>query len=640
MNVKLRAGSIQTLLLAVMLVSTGCTHYKPLPLRTPQSYEETGDIHIGVVSVAPFEAVAGGLKPNFKIDSDKALAEALVTTQATQTSVSKASQFLLSASFPGADAPSVTASAPASPTAPKPSAPDLPTSVASPPALGAVTQHNAVLRYQLATALMQEVALLNDYVNDAPRKAGFDPFIIRMQMTVRPLARATPFDALANIRFSNATACPGNTAEMPRVIPLLVTDNEDVTSISSLDRNLTQLGLALSALKGAYGLGGSFGSSVDDVVSSMGWQYQSISNVARIDDQTISMRVNAMPTGVKRFELAPRVHNLTVLLLIKRPTLVEVCQTNSTRPSVDVKYEVNSRFIHATSGQALHADKASEEKSGLFSVRFWPAPDLPRSGQHAAFLLTEKEPFGAELLIRGGANLTERTVSSARIVIERDGKREVIEALDVAVAEKSQRQALSIQFSNLSKMMVADLMRRRNLQLELTAGEDAGRFIPPRCEGSRMNLEVIPDFLRAPAPAEPTLQAKVRTDRHLTVSRQGDASLSVAVAFPSGEGKGKVALTALDFDVALPSEPLVFQGKHKDCARIERGRVSVSGDCQFSVALKNLPLVSQASPSTKQPELKVTAFEYQNEAKPATAISELEKVLLQYLPTKALKARH
>lgn len=147
-------------------LASGCSHYKPLELRQPASDDETCRVEVAVVSAVPFEALRSGFDPGFELKSADALLEALATTQATQTTVNKATQLLISAAIPGAaaSAPGAIASAPT------PKSPDALPAAGTPPATAAVSQHNAMLRYQLAASLLQEVAMLNSYVRDAPRR--------------------------------------------------------------------------------------------------------------------------------------------------------------------------------------------------------------------------------------------------------------------------------------------------------------------------------------------------------------------------------------------------------------------------------------------------------------------------------------
>lgn len=617
----------RTLLVAALAcwLAAGCSHYKPLPLREPASDDETGRVEVAVVSAVPFEAVRAGFDPSFELKSADALMEALVTTQATQTTVNKATQLLISAAVPGAaaSAPGAIASAPT------PKAPDALPAAGTPPATVAVSQHNAMLRYQLASSLLQEVAMLNSYVRDAPRRAGYDPFVVRLKVTVRPRARATPFDMQSDIRFTNE----GRDGVI--AVPLLAADSEDATSASSLDRNLAQFGLAVSALKGAYGLGGTLAHNAEDIVTSLGWHYQNVSNVARIDDQTISLRVNAQPTGVNRFELTERTHYVTVLLLIKRPAAQAsdniVCLTLEDRPCVKVDFEATTQFVHATTGKAPgeapgQAGRSTPRvQSGHFQVFFWPNPILPQDRQLAPLLIDgDKPPYTAKLKLRGGDNMTSQSVSRASLRVPVDDKGNPALKVEATTITVKPRDTLVLSFADLSKASIDRLRGSKQLDVVLTLGAEVRRGANYR---DPLVLTVTPDTIDL-QPDEPQFMSTLKADTRLTVSREGTGRLSVAVKFPSGVHAGKVKLVKLTFDGVIPAGLSWPANATAGCAGIEGVGITVKGDCSFEVALKNLPLPPQATPMA----LKIAASEYGG---PPDAIKKLDgaetaTVALQY----------
>ena len=631
------ARKVLPAILACWLV-TACSHYKPLPLRNPASDDEAGRVEVALVSGVPFEAMRAGFDPKFELKATDALTEALVTTQATQTTVNTASQLLVSAAVPGAAAIA---------SAPTPKTPDSLPAAGTPPATAAVSQHNAMLRYQLASSLLQEVAMLNSYVRDAPRRAGYDPFIVRLKVTVRPLARATPFDMQSDIKFS-----AGGQGDV-YVVPLLASDSEDATSASSLDRNLAQFGLALSALKGAYGLGATLSHNADDIVTSLGWQYQNVSNVARIDDQTISLRVNAQPTGVNRFELAARAHYVTALLLVKRPVSTSSpseCMQKADRPCADIRYQAETRFIHAVTGKAPgEADYQAgvsprRVQDGSAQLFFWPDPVLPTDKQVAPLILSgDKAPFSAKLKLRGGDNLTSESVLRAELKAiginktlegcssSTDDSSFVIPAAKIT-AESGARDTLALVFDELSARVKVRLACSQTLDVILIPGAEVRR----NGTGGTVKLTVTPDPIDM-NPDDPVVQSNVTADARITVSRQGTASLGVSVKLPTGTAAATVKAVSLAFENVLPAgvnQPGSTQASA--CATLEKGQVFVRSNCSFDVALKNLPLPPQATPVS----MKVTAYEYADEKVPASAKKSLPAVSLQYPVHLNCEGRH
>lgn len=626
---RIRTRTSTSLALACWLAA-GCSHYKPLPLREPANDDETGRVEVAVLSAVPFEALRAGFATNFVLKPADALTEALVTTQATQTTVNKATQLLISAAVPGASASAPGAIA----SAPSPKTPDALPAAGTPPATGAVSQHNAMLRYQLAASLLQEVAMLNSYVGDAPRRAGYDPFVVRLKVTVRPRARATPFDAQSDIRFI------GDGREGVIVVPLLASDSEDATSASSLDRNLAQFGLAISALKGAYGLGGQFAHNAEDVVTSLGWQYQNVYNVARIDDQTVSLRVNAQPTGVNRFELTARSHYLTVLLLVRRPAPHAAdnvaCLALEDRPCVKVDFEASTQFVHATTGRApgetsgMPGRPSPRVQPGQFHVFFWPDPKLPADGQLAPLLISGgKAPYKAQLKLRGGDNLTKSSVTRAALLVPSDTKEKTarpalkIEASMIDVPERG-HDTLMLEFADLSAAGVERLRESQKLQVALMLGADARRG---QRDHAAWTLTVTPDVTEL-QPEEPSFLSKFTPDKRLTVCRAGRGKLGIDLQFPKDKNQKdtQVQHVVLAFGGMVPAALALHAGAAQGCAVLGDGGVRVTGSCAFSVKLDNLPLPPQATPVT----LSVSAVEYLTTAPSKSAGKQQASVSLQY----------
>ena len=62
-------------------------------------------------------------------------------------------------------------------------------------------QHDPMLAYTAATALFQEVQLLNRYVQNAAQKHGYHPYLVRLQIGVMPFARNQPYDVFTTLSF-------------------------------------------------------------------------------------------------------------------------------------------------------------------------------------------------------------------------------------------------------------------------------------------------------------------------------------------------------------------------------------------------------------------------------------------------------
>lgn len=587
-------GSCQTLprsLVFVALAATvlaGCATRLQVEDRNPSHYGEVGSIRAAVISVVPFELIARGLQPRFELKDEEALDKAIAVTRQSQMQVDRATSYMLSLALGDASSPPAT---PASAAAQGLKDPTLPAAAtaASAPGLAEITGHNAVLHYQLATALKQEVAMLNSYIRDAPRKAGYSPFIVRVQVAVRPQARYTPFDAEVDLKFGCESQA-GSTCGQPIVVPLLVTDSIDAGSTSSLQRNLASLGLAIGAMKGKLGLFSNFGSRSEDTVSALGWQYDSVLNVARLGAQTLSARMNAMPSGHARFELLPRVHNITALLLVKTPPANG--PKDKGRPYSWVSMEPSPRFVHARTGQVLGPSSEEKPAPDSFQVTFFGLPQRPAAVQTSPIAITGKEePFKATLLVRGGANLGSQTYVAARLLGEKT--QDVLIADDVSVAADSDNQALRLTFAGLTRAVV-DGMDHEPLTLCLrpgpgvSFGHQAGHGTPGGTPGCNWNEHRVTlrgkRFFETPPKRDPV--TALTSSDELRVGASGTARLSLMLRHPPE--LAKAPLVRISLSPGLMGGPLIFRSGQSPCAQLVQDKLELSGPCNFDVDVRGL----------------------------------------------------
>jgi len=208
--------------LSVLLVSCSSSMLPSGPrLRTQ---EDVGTVQVGVQSVSPFEDYISSLEPQFELKPQDAFDRAIAQTQVEDSAL--VNQFLatLQVALPQITHTKTASSAndgtkttdtstdshsttpPAAVTA---SAPGTVTPLGSVtlPAT-AVVDVDAALRYRAATALAQEVSLLNHYVRDAAVRTGTKPYIVRLLLTVMPGARNEPYDAYSTISFFTAKSQP------------------------------------------------------------------------------------------------------------------------------------------------------------------------------------------------------------------------------------------------------------------------------------------------------------------------------------------------------------------------------------------------------------------------------------------------
>lgn len=193
------------------------------------------------------------------------------------------------------------------------------------PGAGHATGKDPMLEFAAATALYQEVKLLNRYVADAALRRDYRAYVVRLQMSVVPFARNFPLDVYTNISFFPVRASKGKLgAKLQRsyaeVIPLLVTDNLENTVKSRTVDSLRNLAVTLNFLKPGLGSGASLGRRREDFKHALGGDLNSLLTVGRVSDNTLQIRLGAErdTSGRHDYTILPRTHNITVLLMVPR----------------------------------------------------------------------------------------------------------------------------------------------------------------------------------------------------------------------------------------------------------------------------------------------------------------------------------
>lgn len=270
---------------------------------------------MAVLSVARWYDYVDALQPYFHMTAERALDEVLRIGQLNSTDALSRRSVDLSVGLTGA-APTTNA-----PTGPQQAQPQAGIAVDKP-------QRDAHTAYANAAALYQEVQLLNRYVRDAAIPKGYAPYVLRLQVTLLPRRRDAPYDAYSTLSFFSVgegeipmpvglrTDTPPETVSGPRVLPLLVTDNLEMSASSRSNEQIQQMGFAMGG--GGGGVTSSLGIDSTDarLDRRAGLDLNSLLTVARVSENTLMVRLGAMQQGSVRFAMVPRTHNVTVVVMI------------------------------------------------------------------------------------------------------------------------------------------------------------------------------------------------------------------------------------------------------------------------------------------------------------------------------------
>lgn len=367
----------------------------------PETAAEAGAVYVSVQHLRPWADVADSLRPNFanttaddllddvlpvtvsdtfglKSGTSFGVAANLAATSVTKTNTTNQSTNLVSGDIteatqefertrtvePG-QRPEVQRSAPAITT----------------PAAGQFSPDiDPFFQRRVATALFQEIQLLNSYVSGQVAGSDEVPFLMRTQITLIPYARKEAIDVHTRLwvtleeeensggsRFSDKDV---------RIVPLLIIDNMERSSAKRTAQSILQLDAQISALAGGTGLGAGVGSMRERLRELAGNDYNSLVSVAQSGRSELLIRLGASQGVTAEYELRPRTYDVTFLVLIKQGkavagNMLSVGETSVYRdtrsgrvlPITSVKYVSELRREIASRLDAKYADGDASKKA-------------------------------------------------------------------------------------------------------------------------------------------------------------------------------------------------------------------------------------------------------------------------------------
>jgi len=356
--------------------------------------DDIATVQVAVQSIAPFEDYIDSLQPHFTMTEEKALDEAIAQTRVQDTQEMQAFTAALQVRGPekttsseqtttndGSGAASKTTStktqkenpgALSDAAVPGAVARTLATATAIDPA---TTKLEASIRYNAATALIQRVALLSNYVRDAAVRSHTKPYLVRMLVTVLPAAATRGYDAYTTVSFfstskdlegrpiTNLIAASEFAESSPRrldqahfdydhqpsatkrseleqtifeeelnrdvlesakkidcderpidTIPLLVTDSVTSSLQSDMLERILDISAAAQAIQANTRVGGGFRAQRDRIDKSLTRNINGVMTVSRVAQNSIEVRLGAI-FGNRDDALVPRTYDVTALLL-------------------------------------------------------------------------------------------------------------------------------------------------------------------------------------------------------------------------------------------------------------------------------------------------------------------------------------
>ncbi|MBO6767844.1 MAG: hypothetical protein JJ901_06020 [Erythrobacter sp.] len=342
---------IKSILVTGACMTSACSSMSPdYRVNSVDYADDVGTVTISPVSVSRWEKVAPQLKPAFKMDATTALAQSMPVGQTLTEKLIEKIAVNAGLSLPTTSATNITGYITNAETSERQSIdsetvvqeegvlsriPDVSLSPLADLAIASPTaqiDNDPMLKYLAATALLQEVRMLNRYVDDVVKVENGQAFLVRFQLAMLPNARNMPYDVVTDITLHaddvqadagfwkqddevGSPASCGSSFDRVHVMPMIVTDNLENLRASRSSDQARQIGLALLATAQGVGARGQVNSLMRLLSQIEGQDANSLLTVSRLSDSTVRVRLGAALSPQSQYSTVARNHNVSLMVI-------------------------------------------------------------------------------------------------------------------------------------------------------------------------------------------------------------------------------------------------------------------------------------------------------------------------------------
>jgi hypothetical protein len=340
------------------LVLAGCSSDALRVKETPEgnqsvaNLDEAGSVHVSVIAVTPWNEIKAKLRPNLRVDDSNLRNQAIPVTFAlldkyldivrfqaaiAPTTAKTTSTSTTTSATDKDDTSSTETTTTRGPGEPRKIDPVTALTAGSAPEVKAssVSAVNASLTARAMASFAQDIQALNAEVDSAAQRTGYDPYLMRIQVSVMPRRRHLGYDVYSNLSFfgygggfdkdTGAARARVPTDGTPFVVPLLSSDSIETAQRSQGIEVLRELGLALDLIKGFGSAGIVLSSQKDRQQGLEGLDINSVLTMGRMTDNTLRVRFGAAFDPGGGFATHPRTNTISVLVFFpKNATLSRV----------------------------------------------------------------------------------------------------------------------------------------------------------------------------------------------------------------------------------------------------------------------------------------------------------------------------
>jgi len=350
----------------------GCPSVKLFQPNLADNSEELGSVHITLLPPLLYEEYKSKLQPEFKMTAEKALEEALPVTMKSTSFEGRVSRLAAEVSLPteSFDDEKVTTTTNGVESTTKTekvfdksgAVPELesePGSLSnkSLPINNEKLGVDPLLKYWTATAIYQEIQLINNYFKGMSLDEDYIPYIVRLQITTLPKKRNAPYDTFVDVNFSGLSKIGSVDSyvkeehdQLPVIFPMLVTDSLESKENQLSIEQVKELALALKGMVNGIGFGTRISDYHQILKSALGREYNSLLTVARIGDNTLRVRIGAMQQPGSAYAIIPRNYNISLIAMVP----AHLWEANDLH-SMHLNGASVTQFFNANDGQPLRS---------------------------------------------------------------------------------------------------------------------------------------------------------------------------------------------------------------------------------------------------------------------------------------------
>lgn len=309
-------------------------------------------VDVAVVAVHPWEDMVTPLSPKFKLDAEAALS--LVNPISQRAKVSTQAGYVSSASG------SITYAEGVMPSPEETSLEDAPRMPIE--HIEGALASDPFLTYASATALFQEVELLERYLRSAVMRKGYVPYFVRMQVAVEPYHRRATWDAYVDIEFEVADNT-ANTKDI-EVVPLISWLNMENSERSVATSYLLSLTRAVEALGPMVGVDAKGRRRLEHLEARLGRDLNGVSLISRSGEGKLSVRLGARNNSRAKQRQAAQSYSVSALILVplEDATSPEVLSAGEKEPDLvkEMTIRASSKLRRGSTGLPLAATQQPE----------------------------------------------------------------------------------------------------------------------------------------------------------------------------------------------------------------------------------------------------------------------------------------